>query len=71
MAETIVTRQEAEDALENVILGLACTDAYHEKDVEILLAYMQEDVRKWIFDKIPGMGNSDVAQPHGDTVGDI
>jgi hypothetical protein len=51
--ESITTRQEAEDVLVNVIQGLAATDAYQEKDVSALLAYMEEDVKKWILAKIP------------------
>jgi hypothetical protein len=51
--ESITTRQEAEDVLVNVIQGLAATDAYQEKDVSVLLAYMEEDVKKWILAKIP------------------
>ena len=53
LREQVTTRQEALDALENVVLGLACTDAYHERDPGILLKYVQKDVRKWIIDRIP------------------
>lgn len=53
----ITTEREALDVLENIILGLASTDAYHEGDIEVLLAMMEADVKRYLIGQIFMKGN--------------
>ena len=49
--DPIQTKAEAEGVLINIIEGLACTDAYHDGDVGMLLRYFESDVRQYLIEQ--------------------
>lgn len=54
MNENLITRKpEAEGVLTNIMEGLYCTDAYQERDVNALLAMVEQDVRRYLIEQFP------------------
>ena len=54
----ITTEREALDVLENVILGLACTEAYHDGDTETLLKMAESDVKRYLVEQLEFIPNT-------------